>query len=279
MSGWIKLEKDLLTDPRLVAASMALEARFELSEATSEVRGSSGAVLMQGSNITALPSVTMVVGGLARLWMIADTHIGEDDVLALNVEQIDKLIGIDGFCEILPNDWLEILDGNRVKLPNYHSHNGSTARERSSNADRQARYRDRHKTGNVTKRNAVTLPDLEKTKTKTETRPDPQEKKGSYTRPPPRKRCPIEFEITPDLRDWAKAKAPDVDVDRETERFRDWEFKHGRTDWPATWRTWMARAQDTTANRPTFTGQRREAIGETIARLHREADAAGEPRL
>lgn len=105
---------------------------------------------------------------------------------------------------------------------------------------------------------------------------------GSRTRPgrsPPRKRCPAEFEITPDLRDWAKAKAPDVDVDRETERFRDWEFKHGRTDWPATWRTWMARAQDTTANRPTFTGQRREAIGETIARLHREADAAGEPRL
>lgn len=261
MSGWIKLEKDLLTDPRLVAASMALEARFELSEASTEVRGSSGALLMQGSNVTALPSVTMVVGGLARLWMIADTHIGEDDVLALNVAQIDKLIGIDGFCEILPKDWLEILDGNRVKLPNYHGHNGSTARERSSNADRQARYRDRHKIGNVTKRNGVTLPDLDKTKTETRPRQDqelkPQEKRGRGSharlgRSPPRKRCPTEFEITPDLRDWAKAKAPDVDVERETERFRDWEFKHGRTDWPATWRTWMARAQETIASRPTF---------------------------
>lgn len=82
-----------------------------------------------------------------------------------------------------------------------------------------------------------------------------RERMGSRTRPgrsPPRKRCPAEFEITPDLRDWAKAKAPDVDVDRETERFRDWEFKHGRTDWPATWRTWMARAQETIASRPTF---------------------------
>lgn len=81
-------------------------------------------------------------------------------------------------------------------------------------------------------------------------RTEPEGKRARAARPPPRKRCPIEFQITDDLRTWAKAQAPDVDVDRETERMRDWEFKTGRSDWPATWRTWMDRAQKDLANRP-----------------------------
>lgn len=155
MSGWIKLEKDLLTDPRFVAAAMALEERYSMiDEGVSE------------RNAVTLPATTLLIGALARIWVIADTHIGEDDVLALSTHQIDKLIGIDGLCEILPNDWLEILDGNRVKLPNYHAHNGSTAKERSGNALRQQRFRDKHKQPTVTSRNAVTLPDQDKTKTR-----------------------------------------------------------------------------------------------------------------
>jgi len=146
LSGWIKVEKDLLTDPRFVAAAMELEERYA------------------NSNVTALPATTLLIGGVTRLWMIADTHIGEDDILALNTHQIDKLIGIDGFCEILPDDWLQILDGDRVKLPNYHAHNGSTAKARSGNALRQQRFRDKHKHSAVTSRNAVTLPDLDKTR-------------------------------------------------------------------------------------------------------------------
>lgn len=66
-------------------------------------------------------------------------------------------------------------------------------------------------------------------------------------RPPPRKRCPEDFQITEELRAWASTNAPDVDITTETEGFRDWEFKSARTDWPATWRGWMRRAQ---AERP-----------------------------
>jgi len=84
-----------------------------------------------------------------------------------NAHQIDKLVGIKGLCEILPNDWLEVLDGDRVKLPNYHAHNGSTAKERSGNALRQQRFRDKHKRPTVTSRNAVTLPDLDQDLDKT----------------------------------------------------------------------------------------------------------------
>jgi hypothetical protein len=151
VSGWIKLEKDLLTDPRFVATAMELEERYGLAHKGVTER-----------NVTTLPASTLLIGALARIWIIADTHIGEDDILALNAHQIDKLVGIKGLCEILPDDWLEVLDGDRVKLPNYHIHNGSTAKERSSNALRQQRFRDKQKQNIVTSRNAVTLPDKTK---------------------------------------------------------------------------------------------------------------------
>lgn len=157
MSGWIKLEKDLLTDPRFVATAMALEERYALATKAATDR-----------NVTTLPASTLLLGALARIWVIADTHIGEDDILALSAHQIDKLIGIKGLCEILPNDWLQVLDGDRVKLPNYHEHNGSTAKERSGNALRQQRFRDKHKQITVTSRNAVTLPDKTKTRPRQE---------------------------------------------------------------------------------------------------------------
>ena len=157
MSGWIKLEKDLLTDPRFVATAMELEERYGLAHKGVTER-----------NVTTLPASTLLLGALARIWVIADTHIGEDDILALNAHQIDKLVGIKGLCEILPNDWLEVLDGDRVKLPNYHAHNGSTAKERSGNALRQQRFRDKHKQSAVTSRNAVTLPDQDKTRLRQE---------------------------------------------------------------------------------------------------------------
>lgn len=71
--------------------------------------------------------------------------------------------------------------------------------------------------------------------------------------PPPRKRCPADFQITQELRAWAATNAPDVNLERETESFRDWEFRTGRRDWPATWRTWMRKAQE--APRPTINGK------------------------
>jgi hypothetical protein len=55
----------------------------------------------------------------------------------------------------------------------------------------------------------------------------------------PLKRCPDDFVVTDELRVWAAQKVPGVDLEAETERMRDWEFKNARTDWSATWREWM----------------------------------------
>jgi len=122
------------------------------------------------------------------------------------------------------------------------------------NRERVRRWREKHrvieeKHSNVTVMHAEALAeDKQKKREGTPARP---------SRPPPRKRCPEEFEITEALRTWATTKAPDVDLDRETEKFRDWEFKTSRTDWPACWRTWMSRAQETA--KPKVNGHRSSA--------------------
>ncbi len=47
------------------------------------------------------------------------------------------------------------------------------------------------------------------------------------------------------LKEWARGRAPAVDLGPETENWQDWHRAKGDTakDWPASWRTWMVRAQ------------------------------------
>lgn len=142
MSGWIKLEKDLLTDPRVIRM---------------------GAKLCNG---LPLQGVTVVLGGLAHLWMLADTHISQDDIIPLGIDEINHVIGIQGFCEALPQDWLQVIDSDSVKLPGFHEHNGTIAKERAGVAKRVEKHR--------AKRNAQALHDVTEkryqTKTKTYTK-------------------------------------------------------------------------------------------------------------
>ncbi len=55
------------------------------------------------------------------------------------------------------------------------------------------------------------------------------------------RRVPPDF--VPDL-DFARSQIPDVDAEREAQKFRDWEFKTPRSDWPATWRTWVGNCRE-----------------------------------
>lgn len=163
MSGWIKFEKDLLTDPRTFRIAQKLAAAWEVVPTLGEGRFVSGS-----RNAAPLPGVTVVLGGLVTLWALADTHIGKDDILPLGVDEINQLVGLKGFCEVLPADWLQVVDAHSVKLPNYHDHNGTTAKERALTQRRVERHRkaltvERYKKS--TKGNGQSLPDqdLEKT--------------------------------------------------------------------------------------------------------------------
>lgn len=134
MSGWIKIDKDL-----------AETIRFR--RVVRKLRDSSNAL----RSVTDALSVTIVLGALQRFWVYADSHIRDDDTLDITPDEINEIVGVEGFAQALPADWLQVLDADQVKLPDFLEHNGSSEKQRRDNARRQATYRHRHKSRNVTR--------------------------------------------------------------------------------------------------------------------------------
>jgi hypothetical protein len=54
-------------------------------------------------------------------------------------------------------------------------------------------------------------------------------------------RVPPDF--SPDLS--LASEVPGIDIAVEAQKFRDWEFKTPRSDWPAAWRNWIQRCKET----------------------------------
>lgn len=150
MSGWIKLEKALRDDPRV----LRMASRLRNADVTLGER-----------------SRALVVGALAQLWCYADTHVRQDDTLDLGPDELDDLVGVPGFARLLPADWLEIIDDSTVKLPNFHAHNGTESKKKALNQKRQERHRTNMRDTSVTQALTTALPDQDQTKTKTKTRP------------------------------------------------------------------------------------------------------------
>lgn len=161
MSGWIKFEKSIETDPRVLRMARAIGKRYALFD-LSDPKASD----FDPCNACALPAVTLVCGALSRLWCYADTHIREDDVLDLGITEIDEVVGLPGFAEICPVDWLEPVDDEHVKLPGYHAHNGTEAKKRALTQKRVVQHREKVKRISVTPCNASALPDQDQTKTR-----------------------------------------------------------------------------------------------------------------
>ena len=96
------------------------------------------------------------------------------------------------------------------------------------------------------------------------TRPDPTvvpTELPTKTTAPRGARIPEGFAVNDGMREWAAGHVPLVDIDRETENFRDYwtgvaGAKGTKLDWPATWRTWMRRQQTDAENR----GQRTKPL-------------------
>lgn len=161
MSGWIKFEKDLLTDPRFLRMMKAHVTH---------------------ARITHTQAATQLVGALVVLWCYADTHGREDDTLDLGADEINELVGIEWFVALMPADWLEILDTHRVKLPGFQEHNGTEAKKLALTQKRVARHRVRNVThvrsSSEVDSNAGALPD--------QTRPDqkrPDQSKSAHAVP------------------------------------------------------------------------------------------------
>lgn len=70
----------------------------------------------------------------------------------------------------------------------------------------------------------------------------PQVNMASAKRPRPQRFVPDTFEITPTLRQWATTEVPGLNLDHETAKMRDHEFKTPHSDWEKAWRNWMRTA-------------------------------------
>jgi hypothetical protein len=139
MSGWIKFDKDMADDPRMIAAAMLIAKGYVMAEATP-----GGGIDLTGPALQ-LFARNALLGALLTLWKYADEHVRDDDTLPLTSMSIDALVGLRGFCSALPDCWLVELDDGTVKLPGYCSKNSLiTKRKRAEdNKARQARWRER----------------------------------------------------------------------------------------------------------------------------------------
>lgn len=136
----------------------------------------------------------------------------------------------------------------------------------NTSAVRQARYRERQKSGRDGKTDDVTgdatpspsrrNSDANVTKAEAEAEEEGIQaavKLGSTTtlvvsdetkKPAKRgtKKAPDAFLIDADLQRWARENVPGLDIRLETEKFRDHTFARAITDWPGAWRNWMRTA-------------------------------------
>jgi hypothetical protein len=81
------------------------------------------------------------IGGLYRLWSLADSHSTDGILPGYSTAIIDKRTGIPGFSVALVKvDWLDLGDNGAV-IPEFEIHNGSSAKRRAQAAVRKQRER------------------------------------------------------------------------------------------------------------------------------------------
>jgi hypothetical protein len=261
MGGWIKFDKDMADDPRLIQAATSLLDTYLIAHRMS----GGGADLSIGD---ASRFVTAALrGALVTLWVYADTHIRDDDSLPINAMSLEALVGIEGFASLLPTDWLSFNEQGLVVLPGYCSKNGLVAKRQraKAGAERTRQWRERknaasdasqprHRDVTVT---ADQDQDQDHTKTKRESEGSAEGREPSRKRsgqPPPSKaklatRIPEGWQPSPDLVAYAEKELPNVDTAKLAESFTDyWQAAAGakarKLDWDATWRTWVRRSCD-----------------------------------
>jgi hypothetical protein len=84
-----------------------------------------------------------VIGRLHALWSWFDVNSACGQVEFVDADDLANVVGsrdfVDALCKI---SWLKIKKSS-VELPNFSTHNGPTAKERSQKNQRQARWRER----------------------------------------------------------------------------------------------------------------------------------------
>jgi hypothetical protein len=125
VNSWIKFEKDTANDPRLFDAAAKLSERYVIAAVTAR-----GGTDLSHSELLHF-CCNALRGALVTLFTYADTHIRGDDTLPTTLKAIDSIVHIEGFCELMPDEWVRELDERTVILPGYCKHNSLIAKKKA----------------------------------------------------------------------------------------------------------------------------------------------------
>jgi hypothetical protein len=146
VSGYIRFDKDLLGDPRVLALAEQWLEYLKKSAPTIE---------FSETLLEALRSVTRhaAAGSLCSLWSYADTYLREGNALAIALHHLSDETHLPvTILRALPSNWFaQAADGN-ISLPDYADKNAVDSREkrRLQNRKRVRKWRHKHKqTGNA----------------------------------------------------------------------------------------------------------------------------------
>lgn len=246
MSGWIKFDKDMASDPRLAHAASILVESYIVARATPH----GGSDLSHSDALRFMSNALR--GALVTLWCYADEHVRNDDTLPCNAKTLDSIVGIEGFCNAMPSDWVTETADGCILLPGYCAKNSLNAKRKKaeSSAEKQRRYRQRMKSrdtasrtsnavGNVTGNEAVTIGvdqdlDQDQDEDKKETKNWSGAKRAHQ--------LPHGFAPTGSHKELAAELH--VNLDNELAQFRDHHTAKGSAmkDWDAAFRTWLRNA-------------------------------------
>lgn len=141
MSGYIRFDKDLLGDPRVLALA---EQWLEF------LKKSAPSIDFPDTLLEALRTVTRhaAAGSLCSLWSYADTYLREGNVLAIALHQLaDETHLPVTILSTLPPDWFTEGAGGTICLPDYADKNAVDSREkrRAQNRKRVKKWRQKQK--------------------------------------------------------------------------------------------------------------------------------------
>lgn len=107
-ADWIKLRTGIWTDPRVISIASALALDIDAA-----------------------------VGKLGKIWAWADTHTVHGRAKNVGAAWIDTLTNCKGFAEAMRAvNWL-VFDDTGLALPDFHKHNGKSAKRRALDARRK----------------------------------------------------------------------------------------------------------------------------------------------
>jgi hypothetical protein len=112
--GWIKMRVSLAEDPAVIAMASTLGV-----------------------------DVLSVVGMLFAFWAWADAHLTDGRAKGVTTKWIDEKVRYDGFAgALIAAGWLVATESG-IEIPKYERHNGTSAKKRAENTQRQRSSREK----------------------------------------------------------------------------------------------------------------------------------------